>query len=162
MGEKPTFSIDFRKKSPGSAKTTLFLGWFGMLVGAEDLTFQYILGKVFIPVAFLMGVPSEDIDTVARLVGIKVMITEFPAYQELGHLRETGGISERGATIATYALCGFANVGSIGIQLGGLGAMAPERKTDLAQVVGRAFIAGCMTSFINACVAGALISTATV
>ena len=86
-----------------------------MLVGAEDLTFQYILGKVFIPVAFLMGVPSEDIDTVARLVGIKVMITEFPAYQELGHLRETGGISERGAIIATYALCGFANVGSIGI-----------------------------------------------
>ena len=87
------------------------------------------------------------------------MITEFPAYQELGNLRENGGISERGATIATYALCGFANVGSIGIQLGGLGAMAPERKTDLAQVVGRAFIAGCMTSFINACVAGALIST---
>ena len=138
-------------------------GWFGDLAGATDgsgasLTFQFLLGKVFIPISFLMGTPSEDIETVAKLIGTKVMITEFPAYAELGNMIKEGTITSRGGTIATFALCGFANVGSIGIQLGGLGAMAPERKSDLAQTVFRAFIAGCMTSFINACVAGALIS----
>ena len=122
------------------------------------MTFQFLLGKLFIPIAFLMGTPSGDVDTVARLIGEKVMITEFPAYAELGTMIRENTISPRGATIATFALCGFANVGSIGVQLGGLGAMAPERKSDLAQVAFRAFIAGCLTSFINACVAGALIS----
>ena len=68
-------------------------------------------------------------------------------------------ISQPAIDIATYALCGFANPSSIGIQLGGLGAIAPERKTDLAQIVVRAFVAGCFTSFLNACVAGSLISS---
>jgi len=71
----------------------------------------------------------------------------------------SGGISERAATVATFALCGFANFGSIGIQLGGLGAMAPERRSDMAKVVMRAFVAGCVVSLLNACVAGSLISS---
>ncbi len=106
-----------------------------------------------------MGVPAEDTEKVATLVGIKTIVTEFAAFDRLGQWVEEGIIGERAAVIATYALCGFANPGSIGIQLGGIGAMAPERKTDLAQLVGRAFVAGCCTSFMNACVAGALIST---
>jgi pyrimidine nucleoside transport protein len=134
-------------------------GWFGTLAGVDDLSFEYILGKVFIPIAFLMGVPSEDTETVATLVGIKTVVNEFAAYQRLGALQKAKEISPRAAVIATYALCGFANPGSIGIQLGGLGAIAPDRKKDLAQVVTRAFVAGCFTSFLNACVAGALIST---
>lgn len=134
-------------------------GWFGTLAGVDDLSFEYILGKVFIPIAFLMGVPSEDTETVATLVGIKTVVNEFAAYQRLGALKEAKEISPRAVVIATYALCGFANPGSIGIQLGGLGAIAPDRKKDLAQVVTRAFVAGCFTSFLNACVAGALIST---
>ena len=76
-------------------------------------------------------------------------------------MQANGEIGERAVIIATFALCGFANPGSIGIQLGGLGAIAPERKTVLAQIVLRAFVAGCVTSCLNACVAGALISTKT-
>lgn len=129
------------------------------MAGADNLSFEYILGKVFIPIAYLMGVPSDDVENVATLVGIKTVVNEFAAYERLGQLKDAGKIGDRAVAIATYALCGFANPGSIGIQLGGLGAIAPERKKDLAQVVGRAFIAGCFTSFLNACVAGALIST---
>ena len=166
MDSLVSFYQIIEKHSLYKHSTCLFfftLGWFGDLAGFTDgagasLTFQFLLGKLFIPIAFLMGTPSGDVDTVARLIGEKVMITEFPAYAELGTMIRENTISPRGATIATFALCGFANVGSIGVQLGGLGAMAPERKSDLAQVAFRAFIAGCLTSFINACVAGALIS----
>lgn len=127
------------------------------MAGVEaPLNFTYLLGKAFIPIAFLMGVPSDDVEEVATLVGIKTVVNEFTAFQRLG---TESNISARAKTIATYALCGFANPGSIGIQLGGLGAMAPERKQELAQLVTRAFIAGCFTSFLNACVAGALISS---
>ena len=141
-----------------------FLAWMGDLAGVEldegeVLNFEFIVGKIFVPLSYLMGVPSEDVNQVAKLVGIKTVVNEFVAFQELGVLKKTGAISKRSVVIATYALCGFANPGSIGIQLGGLGAIAPDRKKDLAQLVGRAFITGCFTSFMNACVAGALIST---
>jgi Nucleoside permease len=125
----------------------------------QELTFEYILGYVFVPVAFIMGVPWDDCVSVGRLIGLKTIINEFKAYQELGILVDAGEISQRAASIATFALCGFANPGSIGIQLGGLGALAPGRKKDLAQIVFRAFVAGCFTSFLNASVAGCLIST---
>lgn len=132
--------------------------WLGVIAGVDYISFEYLLGKAFIPIAFIMGVPWEDCETVATLVGLKTIVNEFAAYERLGSLKDAGEIGSRAVIIATYALCGFANPGSIGIQLGGLGAMAPERKTDLAQIVFRAFIAGCFTSFLNACVAGALIS----
>ena len=105
----------------------------GDLAGAEDkLSFDYFLGKIFIPIAYLMGVPSEDAENVAKLVGIKTAVNEFVAFDMLGKWqKETPPrISARAGVIATYALCGFANPSSIGIQLGGLGAIAPERKTD--------------------------------
>jgi nucleoside permease NupC len=89
---------------------------------------------------------------------LTIALSTCQAYQELGILVANGEISERAQTIATFALCGFANPGSIGIQLGGLGALAPERKKDLAQVVLRAFISGCVASLLNACVAGCLIA----
>merc|ERR1711860_394638 len=116
------------------------VGWLGDHAGVSvtndageivSLSFEYLLGKLFIPVAFIMGVPSDDTEKVARLVGIKTIITEFKAYEERGKLVDACQISKRAETIATFALCGFANPGSIGIQLGGLGAMAPERKQDL-------------------------------
>ncbi len=124
----------------------------------EDLTFEYLLGKIFIPVAYVIGVPSDDCETVATLIGLKTVVNEFAAYEALGSLVKEGAISSRAEAIATFALCGFANPGSIGIQLGGLGAMAPDRKNDLAQIVIRAFVAGSVTSLLNACVAGALIA----
>lgn len=133
------------------------IGWFGDLAGASDLSFQYFLSKLFIPVAYILGVPNDDVETVARLIGIKTVINEFVAYQELGELKDT--LSPRAVVIATYALCGFANFGSIGIQLSVLSAMAPERKQDMAQIIPRAFVAGILTTLTNACVAGSLIST---
>ena len=139
--------------------TLLLKGWLGMLAGVtETLTFDYFLGKIFTPVAFIMGVPWDDCEAVGKLVGLKTAINEFAAYEQLGEMVENGEISKRSEVIATFALCGFANPSSIGIQLGGLGAMAPERKPDLAQIVFRAFIAGCLTSCLNACVAGSLLT----
>eukprot|EP00095_Tigriopus_kingsejongensis_P009513 snap_masked-scaffold624_size122968-processed-gene-0.7 protein:Tk09513 transcript:snap_masked-scaffold624_size122968-processed-gene-0.7-mRNA-1 annotation:"hypothetical protein DAPPUDRAFT_306527" len=137
------------------------ISWLGEMTGLEqEITFEYLLGYVFVPVAFIMGVPWADCEQVGRLIGLKTIINEFKAFQELGILVDAGAISPRAAAIATFALCGFANPGSIGIQLGGLGSMAPDRKKDLAQIVFRAFVSGCFTSFLNACVAGSLISTA--
>jgi len=147
------------------------IGWMGELGGADigldddgnkiQMSLNYLLGKMFVPIAYLMGVPAEDTENVATLVGIKTAINEFVAFDLLGKwVKENPPrISPRAEVIATYALCGFANPSSIGIQLGGLGAIAPERKDDLARIVLRAFVAGCFTSFLNACVAGAIISS---
>ena len=138
----------------------------GADIGMDDdgnkiqISLNYLLGKIFVPITYLMGVPAEDTENVATLVGIKTAINEFVAFDLLGKwMKESPPrISQRAEVIATYALCGFANPSSIGIQLGGLGAIAPERKEDLARLVLRAFVAGCFTSFLNACVAGAIIS----
>jgi nucleoside permease NupC len=151
-----------------SKHNLLFTGWFGDLAGVEilledgtfeSLTLEYILGKIFIPVAFVMGVPADETELVGRLIGVKIMINEFVAYDQLGKLVAAGAISKRAETISTFALCGFANVGSIGVQIGGLGALAPSRKADLAKVALRAFVAGCFASFLNASIAGMLISS---
>ena len=133
----------------------------GHLGGVEDLTFEYIIGKCFIPVAWVLGVKSADCEDVGRIIGLKTIINEFAAYEALSKLITDGTIDPRSQAIATFAICGFANPGSIGIQLGGLGAMAPERKKDLAQIVLRAFIAGCTASLLNACVAGILVVPST-
>lgn len=91
------------------------------------------------------------------MIGQKLLITEVPAFTSLANAHENGEISERSFQIATYALCGFANFPSIGIQIGGFSAMAPERKSDISQIVLRAMIGGCWVSFLNACIAGVLI-----
>ena len=99
----------------------------------------------------------QDCKIVGKLIGEKLLITEFPAFLDLANNFKLGLISERSRNITTYALCGFANFPSIGIQLGGFGAMAPDRKSDLAQIVMRAMVGGCFVSFLNACIAGILL-----
>ena len=127
------------------------------LVGLEDVNFEWILGKVFIPLAFVMGVDWAECETVGGLIGIKTVVNEFIAYRELGVALARGSLSPRSATIATYALCGFANPGSVGIQIAVLGGLCPERKHEIVQLVSRAFVAGSMACFLTACIAGALI-----
>jgi CNT family concentrative nucleoside transporter len=104
-----------------------------------------------------MGVPWADSLVVGNLLGIKLAVTEFVAYGELGRHIAAGDISERAVIISTYALCGFANFASIGIQIGGLGALAPKRRDDLAKVGVRAMLGGALASWTTAAIAGILL-----
>jgi CNT family concentrative nucleoside transporter len=116
-----------------------------------------LLGWIFSPLAWLMGVPWKDCVEFGNLLGTKISINEFVAYVRLGDLIKNGGMSERGITIATYALCGFANFSSIAIQIGGIGGMAPERRGDLAKLGLRSMFGGALASWMTATVAGMLI-----
>jgi concentrative nucleoside transporter, CNT family len=119
-----------------------------------DLNLQTIFGYVFTPVAWLLGVPSSDLSAVGQLLGEKIVLNEFVAYL---HLSEMGAnLSDRGVLIASYALCGFANIASIGIQVGGIGALAPERRGDLARLGWRALIGGNLATFMSAAIVGLL------
>eukprot|EP00057_Strongylocentrotus_purpuratus_P016788 XP_011671262.1 PREDICTED: solute carrier family 28 member 3-like [Strongylocentrotus purpuratus] len=144
------------------ALVNALLGYFGGLVGYPQLTFEFICSYVFVPIAFIMGVEWADCRVVAELIGLKTFVNEFYAYEVLGKYienRTTGAgptLSVRSEVIATYALCGFANIGSVGIVLGALGPMAPSRKGDLAAVAIRALIAGTVACFMTACIAGIL------
>ena len=104
-----------------------------------------------------MGVPWNEADAMGILMGKKIVFTELIAYGDLKNLLMSGEISSRTAIIASYALCGFANFGSIGIQLGGIGGMAPDRKKDLASLVTKAMIGGALASWLTATIAGILI-----
>ena len=137
------------------------VGFLGDQVGLENLTFDSILGKLFIPLTFCMGVEWKDCEKVARLIGVKTILNEFIAYRELGILIKDGELSPRSAVIATYALCGFANPGSIGVQLATLSSLAPQRKSDFSKVVFRAFISGTAACFLTACIAGTLFDEST-
>lgn len=132
------------------------VAFLGDLVGISGLSFDVILGKLFIPLTFVMGIEWDDCEQISRLIGLKTILNEFIAYRELGVLIENGEISKRSTVIATYALCGFANPGSIGVQLATLSSMAPERKADFAAVAFRAFVSGTLACFLTACIAGAL------
>lgn len=122
------------------------------------LSMQLILGWVFWPFAFAMGIPANECTTVATLLGEKTVLNEFVAYGHLAELVSQGvTLSERSRTIASYALCGFANFGSIAIQIGGIGGMAPERRGDIARLGLRAMIGGTLAAFMTACVAGVLL-----
>ncbi|XP_022256038.1 sodium/nucleoside cotransporter 2-like [Limulus polyphemus] len=134
--------------------------WCGKLIGWEFLTFEWILSKVFMPLAFLMGVDWSECGEVGQLLGLKTIVNEFVAYQKLKEMNDQNLLSIRSDAIATYALCGFSNIASIGITLGGLGAMAPERKPELAQLAVRAMLAGSAACFMTACVAGTLLEEA--
>ncbi len=131
----------------------------GYGLGCDALDLSRILGWIFTPLALAMGVPWAEASTVGQLLGEKLVLTEFVAYIHLGELlsAETPVLSERSAIIASYALCGFANFASIGIQLGGIGGIAPERMSDLASLGVRAMIAGSLAAFMTATVAGALL-----
>ncbi|XP_032751869.1 sodium/nucleoside cotransporter 1 [Rattus rattus] len=145
------------------------LSWLGDMVDIQGLSFQLICSYVLRPVAFLMGVAWEDCPVVAELLGIKFFLNEFVAYQELSQYKQrrlAGAeewlgdkkqwISVRAEILTTYALCGFANFSSIGIMLGGLTSLVPQRRSDFSQIVLRALITGAFVSLLNACVAGIL------
>jgi CNT family concentrative nucleoside transporter len=119
------------------------------------LTFQKIIGWVFYPFAWVMGIRTEDVLKVASVLGEKTVLNEFIAYMDLVELKEQ--LSERSFTIATYALCGFANFGSVAIQIGGIGAMVPSRREDIAQLSLRSMVGGTLAGFTTACVVGMLI-----
>ena len=133
------------------------LQWVGGLVGWELLSLEWLLGILFRPLAWVMGVPWEEADQVGTLLGLKTVVNEFVGYLELERMREAGVLSERSEVIATYALCGFANFSSIAIQIGGIGSIAPERKGDLARLGLRAMIAGSLACFQTATIAGILL-----
>ena len=133
------------------------LGLAGGVLGLDGLTLQGILGYIFSPLAWTMGVPWSDAHMLGTLMGEKLVLTELIAYGDLGVLRAENAISDRAAIIASYALCGFANFASIGIQLGGIGGIAPSRRKDLAKIVFKAMLGGALASWLTASVAGILI-----
>ena len=127
------------------------------LLTFADTSIQGILGFVFRPLAWAMGISWEEAQMVGVLMGEKITLTELIAYSDLRDLRLEQAISDRTAIIASYALCGFANFASIGIQLGGIGGIAPERRKDLASLALKAMLGGALASWMTASIAGILI-----
>ena len=125
------------------------------ILGLAGLSLQEIFGWVFAPVAWSMGVPWRDATTVGNLLGTRMALNEFVAYSQLGPLKPV--LDPKSFTIATFALCGFANFSSIGIQIGGIGALAPTRRHDLARLGFRAMLAGTLANFVTATIAGFLL-----
>ncbi|HLO85741.1 MAG TPA: NupC/NupG family nucleoside CNT transporter [Nostocaceae cyanobacterium] len=132
------------------------VGWLGARVGFPQLSLEWMLSLIMAPVAWLMGVPWSDCGQVGALLGKKTVLNEFLAYLDLGELIKKQQISQRGAIIATYALCNFANIGSIGITIAGIAGMAPSRQPDLARMGVKTMIGGLIASFITAGIAGIL------
>ncbi|HEX9877737.1 MAG TPA: nucleoside transporter C-terminal domain-containing protein [Gammaproteobacteria bacterium] len=124
------------------------------LLGVVGLSLQQIFGWALAPLAWSMGVPWRDAATIGNLLGTRMVLNEFVAYSQLGPLKDT--LDPRSFTIATFALCGFANFSSIGIQIGGIGALAPNRRHDLARLGLRAMCAGTLANFVTATIAGFL------
>ena len=118
-------------------------------------TMQEILGRVFAPIAWLLGVKWNDCATIGNLLGTRLILNEFVAYVNLGPLKSS--LDPRSFQIATYALCGFANLSSVAIQVGGIGALAPSRKSDLARLGLKAVACGTMANFMSACIAGMML-----
>ena len=129
----------------------------GEYVGYFPGSLQTFFGTILSPLAYMMGVPWEDATKVGNLLGIKLSLNEFVAYGTLGNYINSGILSERAMIISTYALCGFANFSSIGIQIGGISAIAPSRKSDLAKVGLKAMFGGALASWLTATIAGILI-----
>lgn len=124
----------------------------------DGLTFQFIIGYSFAPIAWLMGVASEDMILVGQLLGEKTILNEFVAYVSLGDMKNAGLFTEqKSITMATYILCGFANFASIGIQIGGIGALAPSRKGLLSKYGVKALIGGTLASLFTAVIVGVLL-----
>jgi concentrative nucleoside transporter, CNT family len=135
-----------------------FIAMFDAIIGLvrEGMTLSTLFSIAFAPVAVLMGIPAADVPAMADLLGTKLVANEFVAFVKLTS-EYRGVLSERSYVLATYALTGFANLGSIGIQLGGIGAMAPSRRSDLARLGGRALLGGFLATLINAAIASMLL-----
>jgi CNT family concentrative nucleoside transporter len=125
------------------------------LLGVVGLSLQQIFGWVFAPIAWSMGVPWRDAPAIGNLLGTRMALNEFVAYSQLGPMKAS--LDPKSFTIATFALCGFANFSSIGIQIGGIGALAPSRRHDLARLGLRAMLAGTLANFVTATIAGFLL-----
>ncbi len=129
-----------------------------IMLAIFGITLENLMGYVFMPLAFLMGAPWSESQVLGSLLGQKIVLTELIAYKNLANMPiGPEGISEKTAVLASYALCGFANFASIGIQLGGIGSIAPERKKDLAKLVTKAMFGGALASWLTATIAGILI-----
>jgi CNT family concentrative nucleoside transporter len=137
------------------ALTNALLGALGGWIHMPDLSLQKIFGVVFAPVAWSLGVAWKDAGVVGNLLGTRMVLNEFIAFAELGPMKAT--LDPRSFTVATFALCGFANFASIGIQIGGIGALVPERRHDLARLGLRAMLAGTLANFVSACIAAMLL-----
>lgn len=129
----------------------------GEYAGYFPGSLRTIFGTLFSPLAFVMGVPRADIFEIGNLLGTKIAVNEFVAYAKLAPLIKGAAISAKAGIMATYMLCGFANFASIGIQIGGIGALAPERRSDLARLALRAMFGGAIVSCLTATIAGLLI-----
>jgi CNT family concentrative nucleoside transporter len=150
--------VDAILGSIGSALAT-HLGWSWSAVGINlaTLSLKDLLGLVFSGFAFVMGVPSHDTARVGALLGTKFVINEFVAYTDLSALLQAKALAAKSITIASFALCGFANLSSIAIQIGGIGELAPTRRSDLAALGVRALLCGTLASYLSATIAGILI-----
>ncbi|HEX6213558.1 MAG TPA: NupC/NupG family nucleoside CNT transporter [Vicinamibacterales bacterium] len=131
------------------------LGAIGNAIGMPGLSMQMIFGWVFAPVAWSLGVPWRDAAAIGNLLGTRMVLNEFIAFAQLGALKDS--LDPRSFTIATFALCGFANFASIGMQIGGIGALAPTRRSDLARLGLRAMLAGTLANFVTAIIVGFLL-----
>ncbi|MBV9625039.1 MAG: NupC/NupG family nucleoside CNT transporter [Acidobacteria bacterium] len=138
------------------ALVNAIMGWVHMHIGWFPYSLEQVFGWVFSPVAWLIGIPWRDAASIGNLLGTRMTLNEFVAFAKLGTIR--ANLDPRSFTIATFALCGFANFSSIGIQIGGIGALAPNRRGDLARLGLRAMLAGTMANLMSASIAGILIS----
>jgi CNT family concentrative nucleoside transporter len=120
-----------------------------------DLSLNFIFGKIFYPFAWSMGVPSTDVNNVATLLGQKLTINEFVAFQNLTN-KSVPILTEKGLLIVSIAICGFANFSSVGMQIGGIGELAPQRRADLAKLGMKALLCGTLASYLSATIAGIL------
>ncbi|WP_456425345.1 NupC/NupG family nucleoside CNT transporter [Rhodocaloribacter sp.] len=139
------------------AMANWLLGWGGGLFGVS-LSLESLFGWILSPLAWLIGVPWADATDLGSLIGTKIVANEFVAYTILADLIQQGALSPKSITMATFALCGFANFSSIAIQLGGIGPLAPSRKSELAQLGLRAVLAGTLANMMTATIAGVLMS----
>ncbi|WP_300362639.1 nucleoside transporter C-terminal domain-containing protein, partial [Hydrogenimonas sp.] len=138
------------------ALLNMMVGGIGGLFGAENITIQQILGYLFSPVAFVLGVPWEHATEIGSLLGIKLIINEFVAYIDLVKMKES--LDPHSMAIATVALCGFANLSSLAILLGGLGVIAPTRRGEIAKMGMKAVLAGTLSNFMSATLVGIFIA----
>jgi len=141
------------------ALLNMMVGGVGGLFGFEDITIQKILGYLFAPVAFILGVPWEHATDISSLLGIKLIVNEFVAYIDLVKMKET--LDPHSMAIATVALCGFANLSSLAILLGGLGVIAPSRRGEIATMGMKAILAGTLSNFMSATLVGIFIAIKT-
>jgi concentrative nucleoside transporter, CNT family len=140
------------------AMLNALVGWVGGLMGHPGMTMEGILGTICAPAAWLCGVNWHDAPTVGSLLGVKTVLNEFIAYLQMSQAfgKDPNFLSPRSALLAVYALCGFANFASVGIQIGGISTMAPTRRSDLSRLGLLAMVGGAIASCIGACVVGIL------